>query len=134
MELGQDRFLAHQKRASASQSLLEDARHLAAAQPRQPYSSEATRETITKIFKGRMNGLTPYDWQMEVAEALILGLDCLVIAGTGAGKSMPFVMPLFAFPDKMVVIISPLNALEEDQVSPSSSNGPKMLLTVWKGC
>ena len=87
-----------------------------------------------KIFKGRMNGLTPYDWQMDVAEALILGLDCLVIAGTGAGKSMPFVMPLFAFPDKMVVIISPLNALEEDQVSPSSSNGPKMLLTVWKGC
>ncbi|KAL4258033.1 hypothetical protein AB1N83_012590 [Pleurotus pulmonarius] len=28
---------------------------------------------------------------------------------------MPFVMPLFVHPKKVVVIISPLNALEEDQ-------------------
>jgi len=46
-----------------------------------------------------------------------VGLDCSVIAGTGAGKTMPFVMPLFLDPKKIVVVISPLNALEEDQVN-----------------
>jgi superfamily II DNA helicase RecQ len=79
------------------------------------------REVITNTFEEKMNGLKPYDWQLDVAEALILGLDCVVIARTGAGKSMPFVMPLFVIPDKLVIIISPLNALEEDQVSPSNS-------------
>lgn len=92
-----------------------------------------TRETISAVFGQKMNGLKPYDWQVDVAEALVLGLDCLVIAGTGAGKSMPFVMPLFALPDKMVIIISPLNALEEDQVSPSNSYDLQTSLIVWKG-
>ncbi|KAF8341697.1 hypothetical protein F5887DRAFT_1076461 [Amanita rubescens] len=72
-------------------------------------------------FEQRMNGLKPYYWQLDVAEALILGLD----AGTGAGKSMPFVMPLFAFPDKMVIILSPLNALEEHQAVRFSGIGLK---------
>ncbi|KAJ3766134.1 hypothetical protein FB446DRAFT_654236, partial [Lentinula raphanica] len=53
--------------------------------------------------------------QLDTAEALLLGLDCSVIAGTGAGKTMPFVMPLLIEPTKHVIIISPLNALEEDQ-------------------
>ena len=35
-----------------------------------------------------------YDWQVDVTEALLLGLDCVAIAGTGAGKAMPFGMPL----------------------------------------
>ncbi|KAJ7506438.1 hypothetical protein B0H11DRAFT_1707242, partial [Mycena galericulata] len=39
----------------------------------------------------------PYDWQIEVAEALILGLDAVVIAGTGAGKTIPFMMPLLLY-------------------------------------
>ena len=116
---GHDRFQIHQKRSLASQKLLNDARTAASSsvRPREdPYSSEITRGKITREFEERMNGLKPYDWQLDVAEALILGLDCVVIAGTGAGKSMPFVMPLFALPDKMVIILSPLNALEEDQV------------------
>ncbi len=49
---------------------------------------------------------------------MLLGLDTAVIAGTGAGKMMLFVMPLLL--DKaaksMVIIISPLNELEQDQV------------------
>ena len=41
-----------------------------------------------------------------------------MIAGTGAGKTMPFVLPLFVHNprDKLVLIISSLNALEMDQV------------------
>jgi superfamily II DNA helicase RecQ len=67
-------------------------------------------------FTKRNEGLVAYDWQIDVSEALLLGLDCLVIAGTGAGKMMPFVMPLFVESDRIMIIILPLNALEEDQV------------------
>ncbi|PCH42383.1 acetyl-CoA synthetase-like protein [Wolfiporia cocos MD-104 SS10] len=62
---------------------------------------------------------SPYDWQLDVTEALLLGLDTIVIAGTGAGKTMPFSMPFLLEEnrEKIIVIISPLDQLEEDQVS-----------------
>ena len=49
----------------------------------------------------------------------MLGLDCIVIVGTGAGKTMPFGMPLLMdkASSKMVIVISPLNDLEAEQVS-----------------
>jgi ATP-dependent helicase YprA (DUF1998 family) len=82
------------------------------------YSSDKTRSDITKAFKSAFNGLKPYTWPLDVCEALLLGLDCIVIAGTGAGKTMPFIMPLLVDETKknMAIIISPLNALEHDQV------------------
>jgi ATP-dependent helicase YprA (DUF1998 family) len=80
------------------------------------YQSAATRVKLHEEFTKRNNGLVAYDWQIDVSEALLLGLDCSVIAGTGAGKTMPFVMPLFVESNKIIIIISPLNALEEDQV------------------
>lgn len=46
---------------------------------------------LQDIFSWR----TPYDWQLDAAEALILGFDCVVVAGTGAGKTIPFTLPLF---------------------------------------
>ena len=30
--------------------------------------------------------VTPYDWQVNLAEALTLGLDATVVAGTWSGK------------------------------------------------
>ena len=65
----------------------------------------------------RMGGKAPHEWQVDVTEALLVGLDCTVIAGTGSGKTMPFVMPTFVEPEKIYFVISPLNALEADQVS-----------------
>lgn len=92
---------------------------IAARQKDANYNSEATRNKICEAFKSAFNQVTPYDWQLDVTEALLLGLDCVVIAGTGAGKTMPFVMPLLVDDTKLkqVLIISPLNELEEDQVS-----------------
>ena len=80
------------------------------------YSSETTRkDLVTAAFKKAFHGLEPYDWQLDVTEALLLGLDCVVIAGTGSGKTMPFAMPLLVDKTKikMVIVISPLNDLEE---------------------
>jgi ATP-dependent helicase YprA (DUF1998 family) len=89
----------------------------AAATERDGYDSVTTREQIKTQFKSACSGKTPYDWQVDVTEALILGLDSIVIAGTGSGKTMPFGM--LALTDlsrkKMVLVISPLNALEHEQ-------------------
>ncbi|KAN0082803.1 hypothetical protein V8E55_008598, partial [Tylopilus felleus] len=79
------------------------------------FDSHQTRLEITEEFENCTNGKKPYSWQLNVTEALLLGLDCVVIAGTGAGKTMPFMMPLLLHPKKHIVIISPLNALEIDQ-------------------
>ncbi|KAF9245426.1 P-loop containing nucleoside triphosphate hydrolase protein [Melanogaster broomeanus] len=81
-------------------------------------SHQRTNEHSARILQTAredFNNHIPYDWQLDIAEALVLGLDCLIIAGMGAGKMMPFIMPLFAESSKHVLIISPLNTLEEDQ-------------------
>ncbi|KAF9242905.1 P-loop containing nucleoside triphosphate hydrolase protein [Melanogaster broomeanus] len=103
---------SHQRTNEQSARILQTAREDA---KKTKYDSNATQDIICKEFHARFNNHIPYDWQLDVAEALVLGLDCSVIAGTGAGKTMPFIMPLFAEPSKHVLIISPLNALEEDQ-------------------
>src|SRR5262245_33265685 len=86
---------------------------------RQNYNVQAMRKAIEKSFADAFDGKAPYDWQVNVTEALLLGLDCVIIAGTGAGKTMPFGMPLLMdqLKKKIVIIISPLNELEREQVS-----------------
>ncbi|KAF9071411.1 hypothetical protein BDP27DRAFT_1154110, partial [Rhodocollybia butyracea] len=69
------------------------------------YNSEKTRAQLCKEFTRCTNGMVAYDWQVDVAEALLLGLDCTVIAGTGAGKTMPFIMPLLVEAKEKRIII-----------------------------
>ena len=65
--------------------------------------------------------MVAYEWQLDVGEALKLGLDCSVIAETGAGKTISFILPLLVEKKMAVIIISPLSALEEDEVVNNSS-------------
>ena len=58
------------------------------------YNSHATWEVLANAVKVAFNQNTPRDFQLDVAEALILGLDATVVAGTGSGKTLPWVMPL----------------------------------------
>jgi ATP-dependent helicase YprA (DUF1998 family) len=85
-----------------------------AAKVSRGYDYEKTRATISKKFSKAFDSKEPYTWQVDVCEAILLGLDCVVIASTGSGKSMPFIMPLLVDETcrKMVIIISPLNELE----------------------
>ena len=97
--------------------ILQDA-HEAALKDRK-YDSEGTHQMMSQRLQDTFDRNSPYAWQLDAAKALILGLDCIVIAGTGAGKTIPFVLPLF-LPDswdKMVIIILPLNALETKHVT-----------------
>ena len=82
------------------------------------YDSRATRHTLSASVSAMCPTITPYEWQIDVAEALALGLDATVIAGTGSGKTLPWAMPLLLEEnrDKICLVISPLNELEADHV------------------
>jgi superfamily II DNA helicase RecQ len=69
--------------------------------------------------KAAFNQNTPRDFQLDVAEALILGLDATVVAGTGSGKTLPWAMPLLLDEnrERACLVISPLKALQADHVS-----------------
>ena len=85
-------------------------------QARETGDNADLRDRIREGYKSRCDGREPYDWQLNVAEAVMRGLDTTVVAGTGAGKSEPFIMPTLAGSTRTTVIISPLKNLEEDQV------------------
>ncbi|KIK78890.1 hypothetical protein PAXRUDRAFT_162801 [Paxillus rubicundulus Ve08.2h10] len=80
------------------------------------YCSETTCHSLSAIFKAWTGPDKPYPWQLDCAEALVLGIDCIVLAVTGFGKTLPFTIPSLLHPNKITIVISPLNALEEDQV------------------
>lgn len=103
----------HDAIRNRSQSNLEGARKAVNG-----YNSSITRHELKNVFAARFRH-EPYEWQLDVAESVLLGLDSVVIAGTGAGKTIPFMLPLLFKPEKLVVIISPLKVLQDDQVSQS---------------
>ena len=85
---------------------------------REGYDSQATRDALSGSVTARCPTIVPYDWQIDVAEALTLGLDATVIAGTGSGKTLPWAIPLLLEENygKICLVISPLNELEADHV------------------
>ncbi|KAK7679200.1 hypothetical protein QCA50_017778 [Cerrena zonata] len=80
------------------------------------YDSTKVRKAMITAFKDS-TGKLAYDWQLDTAEALLLGLDTVVIAGTGSGKTIPCMLPLLLPENSMktLVVISPLKALQRDQ-------------------
>ena len=55
--------------------------------------------------------VTPHEWQRNVFGQLLTGLDVLVSAGTGSGKSLLFQGMCLLFSQASVLVISPLKAL-----------------------
>ena len=61
---------------------------------------------------------TPDNWQVHVIRCIPQGYDSVLCAGTGCGKSLIFEgLAILEGSGKLVIIISPLKALERDQVS-----------------
>jgi superfamily II DNA helicase RecQ len=58
-------------------------------------------------------GFIPYRYQVEFALVFDEGKDVLCVTGTGAGKSLAFVMVSFLRSDTMIWIVSPLNVIED---------------------
>lgn len=60
--------------------------------------------------------------QRPVVEALLAGRDCLAVLPTGAGKSLCYQLPALVR-EGLVVVVSPLVALMQDQVSQLQRRG-----------
>lgn len=104
---------SHERERELSYKLLSEART-----KREGYDSQATRHTLSDYVAGLCSTITPYDWQLDLAEALTLGLDATTIVGTGSGKTLPWALPFLLEEnrDKICLVISPLNELEADHV------------------
>ncbi|KAF8600638.1 P-loop containing nucleoside triphosphate hydrolase protein [Ceratobasidium sp. AG-I] len=103
------------------------------APPEQPlsrntlvYGSEAYcasyRHSLT-LATQRATGITPHPWQLDCALASHLGRDVFVLAGTGFGKTLAFMMSCFLDSTLTVWLISPLNALGNQQAKTFSDWG-----------
>ena len=75
--------------AKRFKKILKDARKK--AKTSHSYSSAKTRADLVSTFELARPGKTPYPWQIDISEALILGLDCLLVAGTGAGLTVTWI-------------------------------------------
>ncbi|KAK7041109.1 P-loop containing nucleoside triphosphate hydrolase protein [Favolaschia claudopus] len=102
----------HVQRTAASQQILKDAREK--ARQKTGYDSASTRRELTRLFESSFKK-PPYTWQLDVSEAYLLKLDVILIAGTGSGKTIPFMMPLLLNREKYSLVISPLKILQEEQ-------------------
>jgi superfamily II DNA helicase RecQ len=81
-----------------------------------PYnlSLQSIRERLVSSFK---LSYTPDDWQVHLIRRILQGYNSIFCAGTGYGKSLVFeALTILGGPNKLVLVVSPLKALEHDQV------------------
>lgn len=97
---------------------LQAARDAAAKDKARTYMKQITRTRMHAELQKRA-GMTPRWYQIDCAEAAYLGLDTGLICSTGSGKTEAFMLILLADPSQTskIIIVSPLSALEVDQVS-----------------
>ncbi|KAG8711447.1 hypothetical protein FRC08_015876 [Ceratobasidium sp. 394] len=72
---------------------------------------------LDEIATERLGGLTLKSWQGEAVCELLTGNDVLLLAPTGAGKSLLFYLYALARPTEVVLVVSPLKMLEKNMVS-----------------
>lgn len=63
-------------------------------------------------------------YQKAIIQRILEGSDCLVVMGTGSGKSLCYQVPPL-ITDKIAIVISPLVALMQDQVMALKKRGIK---------
>lgn len=80
---------------------------------KQPVDLEEISQACRKTF-----GYSPKPFQLAATYEFLQGKDTIVIAPTGAGKSLLFRLPFFSTHNRktMLLIVTPLKALEVEQV------------------
>lgn len=81
-----------------------------------------THTRICDVLSGYLT-FQPHLWQTAVSHELLSGKDVLLKAGTGSGKTLTFQAVSKLVPEKIVMVVSPLNALMGDQVERATSLG-----------
>lgn len=91
-------------------------------------------EIIARIIKEKTRTLllkNQHDarsFQLDASVSVALGKDTILIAPTGSGKTLVLAMPLLFHRNKTSLVISPLHALETDQVKKMNDMGIPSLL------
>ena len=87
--------------------------------PLQPWelteAYEEQRLLLNKVTQWRTK-LIAKPSQIRFAMALFYGKDVSCVAATGFGKSLAFQMALFFMQNKFGIVVTPINALSENQV------------------
>ncbi|RPB18688.1 hypothetical protein L211DRAFT_753602, partial [Terfezia boudieri ATCC MYA-4762] len=73
------------------------------------------RDVLVNITKAR-TGWDARDAQIRFTMVLLLGKDVSCVAATGFGKSLAFQIAAFLSGAKFSIVITPIEALREDQV------------------
>jgi ATP-dependent helicase YprA (DUF1998 family) len=70
-----------------------------------------------KLVEKLKLSFTPDEWQLHLISRIRQGYDSIFCAGTGYGKSLVFEgLTVLGGKGRVVIVISPLKALERDQV------------------
>lgn len=87
---------------------------------------ETALDVKTKVTKKLKLTFSMDDWQAHVIHRIRQRYDSILVAGTGYGKSLIFQGLAALDMKKIVIVISPLKALERDQVRSSNSRTSKI--------
>lgn len=74
---------------------------------------------LSECVREKFNLKEVKDWQSLAFDRLVQGKDIMVRAGTGSGKSLVFQGMALSKPKAIVLVISPLISLMQDQVKVS---------------
>ncbi|KIY61159.1 hypothetical protein CYLTODRAFT_327075, partial [Cylindrobasidium torrendii FP15055 ss-10] len=58
------------------------------AEAKKQYNSSQMRRELQRLFTEKFSR-PAYDWHLDVTESVLLGLDTVLLAGTGFVKTMP---------------------------------------------
>ena len=90
--------------------------------------SNASIPSIDEIRDGALSLLQkqPCKWQADICQAVLQGNhDIISIAGTGAGKTLTFWLPLLFHPTGVQIVVTPLNILGQQNIGTLSKAGVK---------
>ena len=86
-------------------------------QKREGHDSQATQCALSNSMTKLCPMIMSHSWQLDLAEALILGFDVTVIAGTGSGTILSWSLLLpKQMCDKICLVILLLDNLEADHI------------------
>jgi superfamily II DNA helicase RecQ len=82
-------------------------------------SADEIHAKALSVFQKR-----PCMWQINVCLAVLAGeQDIISIAGTGAGKTLSFWLPLLCRPTSIQIVVTPLNILGQQNIDTLSRAG-----------